>query len=440
MERSAGLVVSKISPRGIGSKLGIAAGQKILSINGLDLRDEIDYRFLLTERVVRLRILDESGGLREVRIRKEWDEGLGLEFEGFPIRSCNNRCLFCFVDQMPPGLRRSLYHKDEDYRFSFLHGNYVTLTNLSEGDWSRVAEQRLSPLFISVHASDLGLRRFLLGNPKAPDILRQLRRLAAAHIQMHLQVVICPGLNDGLALEKTIQDLASLRPYAQSLSLVPVGLTDHRQGLFPLSLMSRTGAEEIVERSERLRAQFRRGGGDYFLHLADEIYLLAGRPFPPPRTYEGFPQLENGVGLSCRFLTEFRRRERSLPTSLPDPRSFLLLTGRLAFGVLGPVVDRLNEIRRLQVEAVPIPNSLFGSSVSVAGLLPGKDFRDFLREKGGGREVLIPESVLRDEGDAFLDDVRLPQLSRESGQSISPVNGVASLLRILLQPRSPKGA
>jgi len=423
--------VRSVSARGIGRGLGIKAGSRILSVNGIPLRDEIDYRFLMAAAEVRIRFFDDSEGEWEVRLRRAPEQGLGLEFEAFPIRSCNNHCLFCFVDQLPKGLRPSLYFKDEDYRLSFLHGNYVTLTNLSEGDWNRIVRQRLSPLFISVHSTDLGIRRFLLGNPEAPDIMSQLKRLAQARIRMHLQAVICPGLNDGPSLERTIQDLASLRPHACSLSLVPVGLTAHRQGLFPLSALGPEEAEEILELSERYRRQFRKGDGNSFLHLADEIYLLAERPFPSPRAYDGYPQIENGVGLSQRFITAFRRREKSLPSSLREERRFLLLTGKMAFPLLLPMVDRLNQIQNLQMDVAPLENSLFGSSVTVAGLLSGKDFRDVLKGRKDAALVLIPESALRDQGGAFLDDLSLAQISPEVERKIIPVGDANSLSRIL---------
>jgi putative radical SAM enzyme (TIGR03279 family) len=339
------------------------------------------------------------------------------------------------VDQLPRGLRRSLYFKDEDYRLSFLHGNYVTLTNLSEQDGDRIARQRLSPLYISVHSTDPEIRRFLLGNPQAPDLMSQLRRLAQSQIEMHLQVVICPGLNDGPSLEKTIQDLSSLRPFARSLSLVPVGLTAHRQGLFPLCPMDALQAEEVVELSRRWRRRFIRGAGEHLLHLSDEIYLLAGRPFPSPRTYDGYPQLENGVGMASRFIAAFCRREKTLPPSVEDERRFLLLTGELAFPLLRPIVDRLNEIHKLQIEAIPIRNSLFGSRVTVAGLLAGKDLVDGLKGREGAADVLIPESALRYQGKSFLDGLSLPQISRTAGRRILPVrDSIADLLRILLQP------
>ncbi|MDH7500592.1 MAG: DUF512 domain-containing protein [candidate division NC10 bacterium] len=435
MEKERGLLVRFVPARGPGRELGIKAGSRILSINGVPLRDEIDYRFLMAAAEVRIRFFNEWEGEREVRVRRALDQGWGLEFEPFPVRSCNNHCLFCFVDQLPKGLRPSLYFKDEDYRLSFLHGNYVTLTNLTEGDWNRVAKQRLSPLFISVHSTDPGIRRFLLGNPKAPDIMSQLRRLAQARIRMHLQVVICPGLNDGPSLERTIQDLASLRPHACSLSLVPVGLTAHRQGLFSLSPLGPEKAAEILELSERYRRQFRAGDGHSFLHLADEIYLLAKRPFPSPRTYDGYPQLENGVGLSQRFLAGFHRREKSLPSSLREGRSFLLLTGRMAFPLLLPIVDRLNQIRNLRIELAALTNSLFGPSVTVAGLLSGRDLRDALKGNEDAQLVLIPESALRDGGDVFLDDLSLVQLSEEVGKKIVPVRDAASLLRLLFVPQ-----
>jgi len=439
MEKRPGLVVRKVFPRSIGSKLGIKPGDRILSINGSSLRDEIDYRFLVVDKVVRIRIFDTSQGEREVRLRKNWDDGLGLEFQAPPVRCCNNRCLFCFVDQLPPGLRRSLYIKDEDYRLSFLHGSYLTLTNLAPKDWDRIAKQRLSPLFISVHSTEPSLRRFLLGNPNAPHIMPLLRRLAMARIEMHLQVVICPGLNDGPSLEKTIRDLITLYPQARSLSLVPVGLTSHRQGLFPLRPMSPAAAEEIVELSDRMRRELLKEQDTYFLHLADEIYLLAGRPFPAPRAYEGYPQLENGVGLARRFLMEFKRRERFLPSSLEKGRSFLLLTGESALGIIGPAVHRLNKINNLRIEATSIPNCLFGSTVTVAGLLGGRDFGDFLKGAGGKEDVLLPASALRDGEETFLDDVTISQLRLETGRNIFPIQESASaLLRFLLQSQTAK--
>jgi putative radical SAM enzyme (TIGR03279 family) len=439
MEKGPGLIVKRVFPRSIGSKLGVKPGDRILSINGCNLRDEIDYRFLLTDRAVRIRIFGESQGEREVRLRKNWDDGMGLEFAPPRIRSCNNRCLFCFVDQLPPGLRPSLYIKDEDYRLSFLHGSYLTLTNLLPKDWGRITKQRLSPLFISVHSTEPSLRRFLLGNANAPDIMPQLRSLAKARIEMHLQVVLCPGLNDGPSLEKTIRDLATLYPQARSLSIVPVGLTAYRQGLFSLRPMSPTEAEEIVELSGRMRREFRREQDTYFLHLADEIYLLAERPFPAPRTYEGYPQLENGVGLARRFLTEFRRGERSLPPALEKGRDLLLLTGESALGIIRPVVNRLNEINNLRIEATSIPNSLFGPTVTVAGLLGGRDFGDFLKRMGGKADVLLPESALRDQEETFLDDVTIPQLRQETGRNIFPIRESASaLLRFFLQSQTAK--
>ena len=439
MEKGPGLIVRRVFPGSIGSKLGVKPGDRILSINGSNLRDEIDYRFLLADKVVRIRIFDESQGRgREVRLRKNWDDGMGLEFEPPHIRSCNNRCLFCFVDQLPSGLRRSLYLKDEDYRLSFLHGSYLTLTNLVPKDWDRITKQRLSPLFISVHSTEPSLRRFLLGNPNAPDVMSQLRKLAKARIEMHLQVVICPGLNDGPSLEKTIRDLTTLYPQARSLSLVPVGLTAYRHDLFPLRLMNPAQAGGIVELSDRMRREFRREQDTYFLHLADEIYLLAERPFPAPRTYEGYPQLENGVGLTRRFLTEFKRRERFLPSSLEKERSFLLLTGKSALGIIRPAVERLNEINNLRIEAISLPNCLFGPTVTVAGLLGGRDFGDFLKRTGGKEDVLLPESALRDQEETFLDDVTIPQLRQETGRNIFPIQESASaLLRFLLQ--SPRG-
>jgi len=427
--------VKGVSASGIGWKLGIRPGAQILSVNGERVRDEIDFRFLVASTPVRVRLWEEGKGEREIRVRRVEGEAWGLEFEPFPVRSCPNRCLFCFVDQLPPGLRPSLYFKDEDYRLSFLHGNYITLTNLGREDWNRIVRQRLSPLYISVHATDPDVRRFLLGNPQAPDIMEQLQRLARARIEMHLQVVICPGLNDGSILLKTIRDLSSLRPYARSLSLVPVGLTSHREGLFPLSPLKKDEAADLVEISERYRRIFRKDGGSSFLYLADEIYLLAESPFPPPLAYDGYPQLENGVGLARRFLSAFARRERMLPGAVEGERHFLVVTGESAFPILRSVADRLNEIRNLRLEVRPLANSLFGNSVTVAGLMSGRDLLSCLREWRGPGEVLVPESALRYRGDAFLDGLSLPEISRLLGRKIHAVRDkdVSHFLRLLLR-------
>jgi len=434
-----------IEPGSPADRAGVRAGDRLVSINGRALRDIIDYRYLAADTPLRLR-LEGPGGGATVRVEKDPAEDLGLRFalELFDgMRTCANRCAFCFVHQLPRGLRRSLYLLDDDYRLSFLHGNFVTLTNVGEADLRRIIAQRLSPLYVSVHATDPALRRRLLRCPDGSEILPLLRRLTRGVIEVHAQVVLCPGLNDGAALERTVADLAALRPGIASLAVVPVGLTRHRERLTHLRPVTPAAARALVERIHAWQRQFRAQGGGRFIFAADELYLTAGASVPSARAYEGFPQLENGVGLVRRFLDQLARVR--VPAQVRG-RSATIVTGALAAPLLQRLADRLTEAGA-RVQVAPIRNRLLGASVTVAGLLAGRDVIRQLRGRRLGRVVIVPASALRGHPEgcpsgsperaalrdgAFLDDTTLDDVSRALRAPVAPAATPSQAVRALL--------
>ncbi|MGQ9625996.1 MAG: DUF512 domain-containing protein [Anaerolineae bacterium] len=408
--KSTGGVIASVSPGTIADELGWRPGDVIISINGHILRDVIDFQFYGAEEELEI-VLRRGGEEMAYQIERDYDEELGVKFthptfDG--LRSCKNNCLFCFVDGMPPGLRPSLYLKDDDYRYSFLFGNFITLTNLSENDWERLSEQRLSPLYISVHATDPALRRRLFGR-KTPDILAQIRRLGEIGIQAHAQIVLIPGLNDGPALERTVFDLAALYPTVLSIAVVPVGLTRyHRHGLRHY----RAGeAGPILEQISSWQEHFRRSLGLNLVYAADEWYLLAGRPLPPAEKYDGFPQLENGVGLTRTFLDDWHK----LKSHLPFP--ITLVCGTL----IAPLMEEVcREWAGEMVEVVPVVNRFFGPEVTVSGLLTGEDVVEALRGRRLGRMVLLPRAMFDSEGELTLDDLGVEDIAEALGLPVCP--------------------
>ena len=374
----------------IAAELGLRPGDALLSINGHILRDVIDYRFYGAEE--ELELVVERGGERIVyEVERGYVQDLGIEFaeptfDG--LRLCNNRCEFCFFKGMPPGMRRSLYIKDDDYRYSFLFGNYITLTNLTEDDWGRLAEQRLSPLYVSVHATELALRRCILGNPAAPDVIEQLKWLGSLGIQVHAQIVLIPGLNDGQYVTRTVADLATHYPTVQSIAVVPLGLTKYHR--CPLRLYAPEEAKAIIAHISAWQREYRDHQGLNLVYASDEWYLLAGLEVPPAEEYDGFPQLENGVGLTRVFLDE----ELPVVGCELSVGKVTLVCGTLIAALLEDMAAKLAERTGLAMEVVPVINDFFGPTVTVSGLLTGRDVIEALR----GR-VLSPQSLgLRTKG------------------------------------------
>lgn len=423
--------INSVRPGSIAASLGVEPGDELVSINGEPVLDIIAYRYLTAAEEIEVEIVKADGQRLILEIEKDYNEDLGLEFAEATfdgLRRCQNKCLFCFVDQLPPGLRSSLYVKDDDYRYSFLTGNFITLTNLKPQDWERICRFRLSPLYISVHTTNPDLRAYILGNKRGAHILEQLKRLKEAGIEFHTQIVLCPGLNDGPELDRTLEDLFSFFPALRSIAVVPVGLTSHRKGLFPLKRYSREEALQVVEQVERWQRRFKRLVGSRLVYPADEFYLLAGLKLPPARFYEGFPQEENGVGLTRRFLDSFRQEIRKffaqgrLPASLP--RRILIATGKLAAPLLKELVDELQDkIQDLEIRVVSITNNFLGAEVTVAGLLGGEDIFRGLKEAQvkEGENVFIPSVMLKRGEDVFLDGWSLSDLKERLGIEIQVV-------------------
>lgn len=419
------VLIEEVLPGSIADEVGIETGDLLLLINGQKPRDLIDYRFICSDDELELEIQKKDGEVWVCEIEKDFDEDLGIRFleDTFDgIRSCANRCIFCFIDQMPPGMRNSLYVKDDDYRLSFLHGNFVTLTNLTRLDLDRILRMRLSPLYISVHTTNPILREEMLGNRKAGEIYKQLTELAEAGIQMQTQIVLCPGVNDGPELDKTIQDLALLWPSVKSIAIVPVGLTGYRENLKPLRKFTGVEAEGLVNTIHDYQKRFIEKFGSPLVYLADEFYVLAGAEFPDSKYYGDFPQLENGVGLARLFYDSFNREQNELPAKLPTEKNIAIITGISGEAVLNPVVSRLNQIKDLYVELIAVKNTYFGGHVTVTGLLTGKDIIETLKNNKEFDEILLPSVMCKRDEPVFLDGITPKQLELELGTPVRVVD------------------
>ena len=404
----AGLIIEKVVPGSIAEEMELEAGDLLLAINGSPVRDIIDYNYHSADEQLLLEIQKADGEIWEVEVERDEEEGLGIMFSAPSPLRCGNNCIFCFVHQLPPGMRRPLYVKDEDYRLSFLYGNYVTLANICPDDLQRIKEQRLSPLYISVHATEPSLREKLLGKQGIIPILDIMSDLAAAGIIMHTQVVLCPGVNDGLAMEKTVEDLAALYPHVESLAIVPVGITRHRKGLPDLTPVSAEYARDFVKVWQESAGMLAKKLGAPFLSLADELYIKAGEPFPPLHEYGDLPQLENGVGLVPLFLAE---AEEVLAEAEPlNPISVTVVTGMSSYPFLVQFLEKLSIRTGALLDVVPIPNRLFGESVTVTGLVTGSDILEELVGRETGKNIVIPDVMLKEGEGVFLDDLTVDDL------------------------------
>ena len=412
-----GARVAAIKPGSAASEAGLEGGDIVLGINGSPIADIIDYRFLETDTHLELEVMKKDGELWVIDIDKDYDEDIGIEFESVTfdgIKTCRNRCIFCFIDQLPGGLRESLYVKDDDYRLSFLYGNFITLTNMAHADLERIARMKLSPLYISVHATLPEIRARLLGNRNAGRVMDQIGWLAGSGIEMHIQVVLCPGLNDGRVLDTTISDLAGFWPRVKSIGVVPVGLTRYRDGLHPLRPVTKLEAQAVVDQIEGWAAEFRRRVGYSFCFAADEFYLMAGREGPDASAYEDFPQLENGIGLIRLFRDELDKlRGLQAPTRARGgrgqgriSRSISVVTGILAQDIIKEAASFVEEsLPGLSLRVYPVRNRFFGDTISVAGLVTGRDVIETLSAQGapttGG--IAIPSVMLKAGENVFLD-------------------------------------
>lgn len=426
-----GLRVARTLPGSIAASLGVEPGDRLLAVNGRPVEDIISYRFTTAEDYLELLVAKRTGGTRLCTIDTN-GRPLGLEFDNpfGDIRRCRNRCLFCFIDQMPPGLRPSLYVKDDDYRLSFWEGNFITLTNVSAADLERIAEQRLSPLYISVHTTDPEKRAFMLRNRRARFIREQLHYLREAGIKVHAQVVLCPGLNDGPVLDRTVGDLASLWPTVQSIAVVPVGLTRFRRGLWPLRAPDKATLRELLTRVAAWQTTFSRLYGTPLVYAGDECYLATGVPVPPREIYGDFPQLENGVGLLRLFLDEWQKVALKLPCKV-GRRRVTLVTGEMSAPLIRKIAARLNRIEGLTVDVAVVKNNFFGGTVTAAGLLTATDI---LQQVSPLREtdLLVLPAQAVNETRAFLDGITVTQLARKLGTRVRTARGPAALIETIL--------
>ena len=418
--------ITKVDGGSRADAVGIKAGDNLISINGREICDVLDYRFFLAERSVTLKI-ERDGEVFEATIKKKQYDDIGLDFET-PLmdkrHSCENKCVFCFIDQLPKGMRKTLYFKDDDSRLSFLHGNYITLTNLHDKDIDRIIEMHISPVNISVHTTNPELRVKMMHNKRAGEVLAYMKRLADAGISLCGQIVLCKGLNDGEELDRSMRELSGLFPAMQSVSIVPAGLTRFREKLYPLEGFTKEESAAVIEQVDRFAKEFEEKNGSRMFFCSDEFYLKAELPLPDEKYYEGYPQIENGVGMITSLMTEFKEELNYLDEYLASykaPRHVSIATGVAAYDTIKSMAVELEaRIEGLRVDVYKIINYFFGETITVSGLLTGKDMSEQLAGKELGDLLLFPSNTLRAEGDLFLDDMSPEELSQKLGVAVAP--------------------
>lgn len=434
MSKKSGAIIAEIQPDTIAAQLELQPGDEIIEINGYTINDLIEMQIAFSDEYVELLIRNASGEEKLFEIEKDYDEPLGVVMQSAvfdKIRTCRNKCVFCFVDQMPKKMRSSLYIKDDDYRLSFLSASYVTLTNMTKNDFLRIERLKLSPLYVSLHTTDPELRSKMLGQPKAAEINMQLERLFELDVELNLQIVLCPGWNDGFALERTLRDLFKYREQILSLAIVPVGLTKFRNKLPKLQPVTREIARTVIKQIQKWQEKARFGNvfGNY-IYLSDEFYILAGADIPEAVAYEDYPQIENGVGIARAFIEDWRSCVM-LPAPYKQPLNIDVVCGVLAESVIRPLLDEL-VLENLQVRLVVVENSFFGNSVTVTGLLTGCDMLAALQALPGKRDgVIIPAVTVRKNDNVFLDDMTPEQLEQSLGAKLRIADGAVELKKLL---------
>ncbi|KNY26053.1 protein of unknown function DUF512 [Pseudobacteroides cellulosolvens ATCC 35603 = DSM 2933] len=436
MKKDTPIIINNVLPGSIAEEAGIEKGDVLLSINGENIEDIFDYRFLISDEELTLEIKKENEEIWEIDIEKFEDEDLGIEFIDDLIdeaKSCSNKCIFCFIDQMPKGMRDSLYFKDDDMRLSFLSGNYVTLTNMDDSHIDRIIKYRMSPINISVHTTNPDLRVFMLKNRFAANVMSKIRKLSVSGITLNCQIVLCRGINDKEELNKSLLDLTKLYPAVNSISVVPVGITKHRDGLCKLMPYDKASSMEVIEQVEKLQENFLKKHGSRVVYLADEFYMMAGKEIPPYEYYEDFPQIENGVGLISTLINEFDQHINHVDFVPEKNRKVSIVTGVSAYNYISLLSKRLEEKYSITVNVYKIINEFFGENVTVTGLLTGRDIVAQLRGRDLGDEVLICKSMLKADTDLLLDDYTLGTLEEALGVKVAPVenSGISFINSVL---------
>ena len=418
-------VISKVYKDSIADELGIEVGDLLISINGEPIHDIIEYRFLLSDEYLEVEIQKQNREVYIYEIEKDYDDDLGIEFTN-PIidkaKSCRNKCVFCFIDQLPKGMRETLYFKDDDSRLSFLQGNFVTLTNMSEEDINNIIKYRISPINISVHTTNPELRKTMIKNKFAGNLYSIMERLAEAQIQMNCQIVLCPGYNDKEELERTVSDLTKLYPYVNSAAAVPVGITKHREHLPNLEIFNEKTAGETIDQVDKLQKKYLKELGTRFIFLSDEFYIMANRKLLDYDEYEGFIQFENGVGMISKFEREIKDYLENLSEDHKSKiKKVSIATGHSAYEFMCEMAKCvMDKCPGVQIDVYKIINNFFGDTITVSGLVTATDIIDQLKNKDLGETLYIPRSMLKADEEIFLDNITLENLSDIMGLEVVP--------------------
>lgn len=430
-------VIISVEPGSIADELGIEPGDILVSINGKEILDVFDYRYMINDEYLEVILKDADGEEYVAEIEKDYDEDIGIIFESGLMdnaRSCSNKCIFCFIDQLPKGMRETLYFKDDDTRLSFLQGNYVTLTNMKDRDIDRIIYYHLSPINISVHTTNPELRKMMLHNNKAGNLLERMKKLADAGIELHLQVVLCKGINDGKELDRTIEDIIKFYPNAQSMSVVPVGLTKYRDGLFKQQPFTKEDACKVVEQIEGWQKKNLERFGTRIVFASDEFYLKAEKELPPAENYEDFQQFENGVGMLSLFKEEFYQILETLEDNNKKKRTLSMATGVAAYGLMSEIAEAImKKCPDIKINVYCIKNEFFGEMITVSGLLTGTDIIKQLKGRELGEYLILPDSLLRNGETILLDDLYVSDIERELNIEVKiALNSADNLVRKIM--------
>ncbi len=430
------MTIAEIEPQGLAEELGLVVGDKILAVNDSKPQDLIEFSFLFADEEIELLVEHADGEQEIIAFDKDADEEIGAKFESAvdKVQQCKNHCVFCFVDMIAPNMRKTLSIKDDDYRLSFLYGNFITLTNLTDADFKRIKNFHLSPLYISIQAMNPKLRAKMLRTPLAEKISEQLDKLESCGVEYHTQVVLCAGLNDGSELDFTIAELLKRRPYVQSLAIVPVGVTKHRRDNFQLNQFDKVGAEKVIAQVEKIQQKIRAEIGKTFIYLGDEFYFLAEREMPPADFYDDFPQIENGIGLTRNFIEDFYSMDS-------EHLAVSLKVDVVAGTSFAKILQSLAENLQVDAKIIPVENEFFGATVNVSGLLTGADILKNLQKNSRSDcdKILIPATALRAGEKVFLDDVSVEDLQKNFSAEIVPIRTGAEFYQALVgQDFQPK--
>ncbi len=429
--------IINIKKNSIADELGIGNGDVLISIDNKPIEDVIDYKYMISDEYIEMRIKKESGDIHDFEIEKNIDEDLGIEFENplmDKIKTCTNKCIFCFIDQLPNNLRDSLYVKDDDTRLSFLSGNYLTLTNLKEKDIDKIIKYGLSPLKVSVHTTNPEIRLEMLKNKKAVNIMKILKKFEGTSIKIDCQIVLCKDINDGKELVKTIEDLKGLHPNVRSVAVVPVGLTKYREGLPKLKGFDKKSSLEVLNIIEKYNEKYKKEIGSNFVFASDEFYIVADKDIPKYQYYENFQQIENGVGMTRLFEHEINEELEKVNDKLNINKEIIIITGELAYKNMVEISKNImKKIDSLKINVVKIRNEFFGDKITVSGLITGKDIISQLKDRYENKNLIIPDNMLKFNEQIFLDDIRISDIEDELNSNIivSKVEGSEFIKKIL---------